>query len=543
MANNDAMVVAPQPEAVEAGVDILKAGGNAVDAAIASALVQEVIDPLMCGIAGFGSMAVYLPETGMHEYIDFHAPAPLGARPDMWADLVEGEARDGYGFFVKDNLNLIGYQSACVPASLKAFWVAHQRHGRLPWSELFSPAIHWARNGWTVRPHVAAMFHLEELVGCLPPTAAYLAYSESGRKLYCRNDGTPKRIGDRVINGDLANVLEIISSKGADEFYEGEIAEQIVTDMREHGGLISRDDLKSFRPRINPPLWGDYRGYRVSTNSPPGGGIMLIEMLNILENFDLGSLGHNSAEYIKVVSEAMRFATIDKDRYVGDPAFIDVPIERLSSKSYARELAERIMRDERAEVPRLNSGFPRKDTTHVSILDKDGGCVSLTHSLGVPSGVITSGLGFMYNGCMSIFDPRPGNPGSIAPGKARFSSICPSILFKGDEPYLVIGAPGATQIAMGVLQVVLNVLDFGMSMSDAVMGARFSATSTPLDVSNRIPHAVTRVLESQGYEVIRSPLSHTFAFVHGIRVREGRADGGADPGTDGMAMLANARLP
>lgn len=529
------MIVAPQPEAVEAGADILKAGGNAVDAAIACGLTQEVVDPLNCGLAGFGSMGVYLPEKNTHEYIDFHSPAPKAARPDMWADIVEGESRDGWGFFVKDNVNVIGYQSICTPSTLKGWWTAHQRHGRMPWSELFQTAIHYAKEGWAVRPSVETMFYQEDMVGGVS-VPEELRFSETGRSIYCREDGSPKRTGDKVVNSDLGNVLELIASKGADEFYKGEIAEQIVADMRNNGGLITHEDLSSIEAKIRKPLWGDYRGFRISTNNPPGGGVMLLEMLNILENFDLASLGHNTVEYIQVVSEAMRYATIDKDRYVADPDFVDVPIARLISKELAKEYADRIANGERTEVPRLNGGFPRKDTTHISVVDKDGGCVAVTHSLGAPSGVITNGLGFMYNGCMSVFDPRPGNVGSIAPGKARFSSICPSIIFKDGSPHLVVGAPGATQIAMGVLQVVLNALDFKMSMNDAVSAARFSATSTPLDVSNRIPRFTQRELEAMGYEVIRSAKSYDFAWVHGIKIEDGKLDGGADPMSGGLVL-------
>lgn len=531
-----AMVVSAQPEASEAGVEILRAGGNAVDAAIAGALVQGVVDPLMCGVAGFGGMALYLPDRAHHGYIDFHAPAPQRATPTMWESLIEGEARDGYGFILKGRVNDIGYQSVCVPAALKAYHEAHTAYGRLPWSDVVQPAIDWAERGWTVRPHVHWFWTQDDQLG-RAPNPARIAYTASGRRLFCREDGTPKRVGDRVVNPDLAAVLSLVAKGGADAFYRGETADRIVADMAAHGGLITHADLADYRPLHNAPLWGDYRDFRIATNQPPGGGAMLLQMLNILEHFDLRALGHNSSEYLRVVAEAMKQATIDKDACIGDPAFVDVPLPRLLAKDYARETAERIRRGNKAEVPRLNSGHVSKDTTHLCVADKDGNCVTMTHSLGMPSGVISEGLGFMYNGCMGVFDPRPGRTGSIAPGKARFSSICPSIVFKEGRPHVVIGAPGATQIAMGVLQATLNVLDFGMTMTEAVSAPRFSATSNAIDVSNRIPHGVTRALESQGYETIRSPYGFGFAAVHGIRITEdGRLDGGADPGHDGVAM-------
>ena len=306
--------------------------------------------------------------------------------------------------------------------------------------------------------------------------------------------------------------------------------------MKKNDALLSAEDLKAWKPVRNAPLWGDYRGYRVSTNQPPGGGVMLLEMLNILENFDLRGLEHNSTEYLRIVSEAMKRATIDKDAHVGDPKFVDVPVERLTSKSYAKTLAGEIMRGVKAEVPRFNAGAVSKDTTHISVLDKDGNCFTMTHSLGMPSGVVTPGLGFMYNGCMGVFDPRPDRAGSIAPGKARFSSVVPSIIFKDDEPHLIIGAPGATQIAMGVLHVVLNALDFDMTMVEAVSAPRFSATSDTIDISNRIQFKVERELQAMGYPVVRSPYTFGFAAVHGIRVHEDGLDGGADPGHDGVVI-------
>jgi len=535
MSKSNGMVVAPQPEAAETAAEILKAGGNAIDAAIACAFVQGTVDPMMCGIAGFGSLGVYKPAGGVHEYIDFHAPAPKAARADMWAELIEGEARDGYGFILKGRVNDVGYQSICLPASLRAYELAHRRHGKLPWAELLAPAIGWARGGWTVRPHVYSFWSNPGEMGRVGNDER-LRHTDAGRALYCREDGTPKRVGDRVLNPDYAATLEVIARDGADAFYRGDIAGRIAADMRANGGLLSREDLESYQPVTVAPLWADYRGYRVSTNQPPGGGLMLIEMLNILENFDLAGMGHNSADYLRTVCEAMKYATVDKDRHIGDPAFVQVPVERLSSKAYAAELAARIKAGEKAEVPRFNAGAPTKDTTQVSIVDGEGNCVTMTHSLGMPSGVVTQGLGFMYNGCMGVFDPRPGRTGSITPGRARFSSVCPSIVFKGDKPHVVVGAPGATQIAMGVLQSILNVLDFGMKMSDAVAAPRFSATSNAIDVTNRIRRSVTDELARGGYEVIRSPYSFGIAWVHGIRIVDGVPDGGADPGVDGLAI-------
>jgi gamma-glutamyltranspeptidase/glutathione hydrolase len=531
-----AMVSCPQPEAAEAAIDILERGGNAVDAAISCALVQSVVDPLMCGIAGFGSLAVYLPQRDVHEYIDFHAPAPLATTDSMWAHLIEGQARDGFGFVLKGRVNDIGYQSICVPGSLRAYEDAHRDYGRLPWRDILAPAIRWANEGFFVRPAVYAFWSDEGAMGRVS-NAERLAYSAPGRQLYCRPDGSPKRIGDPLRNPDYAETLSQIAEGGADVFYRGAIADRIAADMKANGGLITKEDLESYRTVRNKPLVGSYRGYRVTTNQPPGGGLMLLEMLNMLETFDLKSLGHNTTEYIRLLSEVMKRATNDKDKFIGDPHYVDVPVSRLASKAYAATLAEQIRKGERAEVPRLPLAAPvPKDTTHLSVIDGDGNCVSMTHSLGMPSGVITEGLGFMYNGCMGVFDPRPGQTGSAAPGKSRFSSMCPSILFDPEGREMAIGAPGGTQIAMGVLQAILNVIDFNMTMQEAVSAPRFSSTSSAIDVSNRIPRRVLKPLEEQGYEVIRNPFGYTIAWVHAVRRTEKGLEGAADPGRDGVAL-------
>ncbi|MGI9462452.1 MAG: gamma-glutamyltransferase, partial [Aestuariivirgaceae bacterium] len=259
-----------------------------------------------------------------------------------------------------------------------------------------------------------------------------------------------------------------------------------------------------------------------------------VEMLNILENFDLKTIGHNSTEYIRIVCEAMKAATADKDAHVGDPAFVGIP-DHITAKDYAATVADRITSGERLSVDRLGQPEP-KDTTHVAVVDADGTCVTMTHSLGMPSGVISDGLGFMYNGCMAVFDPRPGSAGSIAPGKSRFSSVCPTIAFKDGAPRVVIGAPGGTQIAMGVLQALLNVMDFDFPITDAVSAPRFSSTSNAIDITNRVPGYLIEPLEQQGYEVIRSALTFGIAAVHGIRIDDGHLTGAADPGHDGVAL-------
>ena len=530
------IVTAPQPEAVEAGANVLEKGGNAVDAAIACALVQTAVDPQMCGIAGFGSLNLYLGQTGEQLFLDFHGRAPSKTRPDMWEDLIVKEAEDGFGFILKDHVNDIGYGAITTPMTLRAFDEALTRHGTMTLSDLIEPAIDFAENGMLVRPHINYYWNSDEGGGKAPHSLRLTANPEA-RRIYARADGSLPKLGSTVCNPDMAETYRRIARDGVEDFYTGKIAGEIIADMEANGGLLTADDLATISVTQNDPLEGEYRGLRVTTNRPPGGGVMLIEMLNILENFDLSAMGHNSPDYIATVSEAMKIATVDKDAHVGDPNFVDVPLERLTSKDYAAEMAARIKSGEKTHVPRFNPGGEEsKDTTHVCTADEHGNCVSLTHSLGMPSGVVTPGLGFMYNGCMAVFDPRPGRTGSLAPGKSRFTAMCPTMLFKGDDPFFVIGAPGGTFITMGVLQGILNAVDFQMNAQEAVMAARFCTNSDTINVTNRITRGTQKALEAMGYPVRRSALSYHFAGVHALRKTGAGWDGGADPGRDGMAM-------
>jgi gamma-glutamyltranspeptidase/glutathione hydrolase len=534
----EAMIVAAQPEAAEAGALVLKAGGNAIDAAMAAALVQGVVDPQMCGIGGFGNCQIYMPGKGVHTCLDFHGKTPLSATPDMWHNLLIEETRDGFGFVLKDNVNDLGYGSITTPGSLMAYYEAVQDFGTWDWSDVVAPAVAQADKGFAVRPHVYFWWTHGAALGRVQVDQR-LAFSNTGREIYFadNSDGTRrlKRIGEQVVNQDLANTLRTLQRDGIDPFFRGEIADMIDADMRANDGLLRKADLEAYRVGRSDPIETMYRGLRVASCHPPGGGVILLEMLNILEHFDLAGMGHNSTDYIRIVCEAMKIATADKERHVGDPAFVDVPLDRLIGKDYAAEAATRIRAGERATVERLTA--ESSQTTHVAVVDKDGNCVTMTHSLGMPSGVITDGLGFMYNGCMSVFDPRPGRAGSVAPGKSRFSSLCPTIVFDGDEPRIVIGAPGGTQIAMGVMQAIVNMVDHGMSISDAVSAPRFSSTSNAIDITNRIPDYTVQPLRDDGYEVIRSALTFHIAAVHGITIdTDGTMAGGADPGHDGVAL-------
>ena len=528
------MVVAAQPEAAEAGAEVLAAGGNAVDAAVATALTQTAVDPQMCGIAGFGCMHVYDPARKIHETLDFYSRAPKAATADMWAAKLVGESEDGFGFFLSDRSNELGYGAIATPVTLRGLDTALRKFGTKSLGDLIEPAVRYARDGVLVRPHMA-MYWTQVPTEGRAPHQDFLSALPATAKIYTRDGGRIYRVGETLKNPDMARTLSRVAARGADDFFEGEIASEIVADMRAHKGLLGADDLTGSKPERGEILWGTYRGHRIASNPPPGGGVKLIQMLNILENFDLAGMGHNSVDYLATIAEAMKIGAADRDKYHGDPKFLDIPVARLTSKAYAAELASRIKRGEKFHVPRMTSK-EAADTTHNCVVDRNGMCVTMTHTLGTPSGVVTDGLGFMYNGAMAAFDPRPGRASSIAPGKARMSSMAPSIVFKGDDPYFVVGAPGGTYITVGILQAILNVIDFGMTALEAISAPRISATSDTIWVTNRITRAPEAELGRRGYPVKRSPYTYYFAGLHGIRIVNGVPDGAADPGRDGMAL-------
>ena len=247
-------------------------------------------------------------------------------------------------------------------------------------------------------------------------------------------------------------------------------------------------------------------------------------------------MGHNSADFIATVSEAMKIATVDKDTRMSDPRFFDIPFDELMSKDYAKSMADRIKRGEMTSVPRMQSGGESKETTHICVADTAGNCVSMTHSLGSSSGVVTEGLGFMYNNCMMVFDPRPGHAGSLAPGKARFTALSPTIVFRDDKPFLLVGSPGGTTITMGNLQAILNVVDFNMTAQEAVLAPRFTATSDTIEITNRILRSTERELQARGYPTFRHAVSYMMPVLQAIRIIDGKLDGGSDPSGDGMAV-------
>lgn len=531
----NATIVAPQPEAVEAGARVLERGGNAVDAALACAFVQGVVDPQMAGIGGFGSMHVYLPSRGAHEILEFYARAPLSATPDMWTDKVLGQSRDGFGYILEGNISDIGYLAVCTPGSLKGYETALRDYGTFDWADVIQPAVEIAREGFMVRNHMHWYWTKDQSGDGFANTMDKLRYSPTGRRVYFQEDGSLLGVGDILRNPEMADTLDRIArSGGSDIFYHGEIAARIAEDFAAHGGLITREDLAQYELSRIKPIWGEYRGHRIASSPPPGSGFPLLELLQIVDQFDVSGMQHASTEYIRLLFEAMKRMTIDKDAHMGDPHYVDVPVERLLSAEYAAEQAASIRSGERAVVQRIDGS--QRDTTHISVIDRDGNAVALTHTLGSPSGAITEGLGFMYNGTMSRFNPFPGKAGSIAPGKRRPSSAAPTIVFRDDEPFIVVGAPGGSYIAPTVAQCIMNVIDFGMPILDAVAAPRIVGVSNKIDICNRIRRSVEAELRQEGYDVVRSPQTYAFAALHAIEVRDGMSFGAADPQRDGMAL-------
>lgn len=534
---HNSMVVAPQPEAVEAGVDVLRRGGNAVDAAICTALVQGVVDPLMCGIGGFGIMHVHDSSSGSSVVFEGMGTCPASAREEMWQDKIVGETTDGFGFIVEGFANEAGALSVQVPGTMRILIDSHREFGTMPWADLFEKAIDAARSGWIVRPHTYTVFTQDERKYGRMNYGEKLALTPDGKRIYLHADGSYKRIGEWIRNPELANTLESLARDGGEAFYSGALAGHIADDVQRCGGILNAADLRDFSGRVTAPLQSEYRGIQVAGAAVPGGGTLVAQILSVLEHFDITKLHHNSAEHIRIMAEAMKIALRDKENLVGDPDFAADVSSTLLGSEHSRKAAAAIRSGERAAIDRIGT-HESPHTTHVSAVDADGNMVSFTHTLGNPSGFIPSGTGFMLNGGMSTFDPRPGRPNSIAPGKRRYSSMSPTLLMSQGRPFATLGAPGASWIGPAIAQVISNIVDWGMETQEAVSAPRIAATSNAIDISNRIPRDVQRELEEKGYEVRRSPLSYAFAGVHAITNFDGQHRGGADPQRDGLAQGA-----
>jgi gamma-glutamyltranspeptidase/glutathione hydrolase len=536
-----AMIVAPQPPAVEEGAKVLMAGGNAIDAAVTCAFVQGVVSPQMCGIGGYCLLNLHFasgPQASHTQAIVLDAPALAGSlvRSDMWEHAVIGPNPDGWGYFLKGKVNDLGYQSICTPGAVKGLAAMLERWGTISWEVAIAPAARIADKGFVVGGDLAGGWKARAARPEACALVDYIRANAEARRLYLHTDGSPYDVGERLSNPDLACTLWQLAGRGADDFYQGHLAERMCADLAAGGSWVTMEDLRGYRLREPAPVLGSYRGHTVISSPAPHGGPTLVAILNILEGYDLAGLGHNSAEYIYLVSMAMKAAFADRNPYLGDPEFVDVPLQWMAGKSRAAEWRGRIDRGEAISVSFTPSEPP--DTTHVTVVDRWGNCAALTHSLGSSSGVITPGSGFMYNNSMVNFHPYPGHPNSIAPGKGRTTGMSPTVVLQGHKPILVLGAPGATRIITSIAQVILNVLDFCMSVSDAVLAPRFDCEGDLIRCQSRIPEYVCVEVRKR-HPIERLPVSHGgLALVHaiGIEPESGRLSGGADAGAEGMAL-------
>lgn len=515
------IVVAPQPLAVEEGAKVLQNGGNAMDAAVTTAFAQTIVDRTNCGVAGFGMMNIYIAETGEETIIDFHGTAGSKVVPDMWENIVIRENPSGYGYTLEGGVNERGHASITTPGTVAGLYEGLSKYGTISWKEAIQPAIKLASEGFEVSKGAADSWTSSPEVS---PWTKVKDISETN--------------GAIIANKDMAETLQKLAENGPDIFYKGEIAERIADDMEKNGGFVTLKDLNNYKAIVTKPLYGNYRGYTIMSNPSPGGGVTIIEILNILEEYDLAKMGHNSPEYIHTVSMAMKAAFADRVNYVGDPAFVDMPTDWLISKERGKEWKKKINGREPIVIPRWQ---PKESpsTTHVSTMDSAENAVALTHSLGSCSGVVTPGLGFFYNNCMNCFDPIPGKVNSLLPGKARVTGMAPTVVKKDGQILFVVGAPGGTRIITGILQSILNIIDHKMSAIEAVAAARFDCQGEVINTQARIPLSVCEQVRAMGHEITRNFSSYGgFGLVHGILVnRETQTiQGGADPGGGGMAI-------
>ncbi len=533
------MIVAPQPMAVEEGAKVLMAGGNAIDAAVTCALVQSVISPHMCGIGGYALLTFHRAGDPPAEAIALDAPALAGTKvsPAMWQDRLIRPNPDGWGYFLRGKVNDLGYQAICTPGTVQGLATMLDRWGTISWAQAIEPAARIAEEGFVVDDRLAAGWKRKPRYPEACSLLDYIQGNPEARRIYLKADGTPYDAGEVLRNPDYARTLRRLATHGPDDFYHGELARRMSVDLEAHGSFVTAEDLAEYRLRDVQPVIGTYRDYTLVTSPPPHGGPTLLAILNILEGYDLTALGHNSPEYIYLVSMAMKAAFADRNPHMGDPQFVNVPLAWMISKERAAIWRRRIDAGEPITVSFTPSEPP--DTTHVSVVDDQGNCVALTHSLGSSSGVITPGLGFMYNNSMVNFHPLPGHPNAIAPRKARTTGMAPTIVYRDNKPILVIGAPGATRIITALAQVLLNVLDFGMPIGEAVLAPRFDCQGDLIRCQARIPEYVCAQVRER-HPIERLPQSHGgLALVHAIAIDPdtGQLSGAADTGGNGMALI------
>lgn len=496
------MVVSTSSYASKVGVEILKKGGNAIDAAVAVGFALAVTYPSAGNLGGGGFMVIHLAG-GKNIAIDFREKAPLSAHRDMYLN--------GSGDFVPE-LSMQGATSAGVPGSVAGLIYALEKYGTLPLAEVIQPAIDLAKNGWRFEMRDSIYFS-----GSFPIFEKY----PSSKKIFTKN-GEPFHTGDLFVQPDLAWTLEQIQNYGRDGFYKGKVAELLVAQVSSLGGYITLDDLKKYQPVEREPIVGTYRGFDVVSMPPPSsGGIALVELLNILENYSLSDLKWQSSTYIHRLVEAMKYVYADRTYHLGDEDFYPVPKDQLMSKEYARTIFEKIESKKNKAV--LSSEIKSLDvftfhesteTTHYSVIDSSGNAVSTTTTINSAfgSGIVVEGAGFLLNNEMDDFSGKPGvmnqfgllgtEANSIQPEKRMLSSMTPTIILKDGKPFIIIGSPGGSQIITTVLQVVLNCIDFDMNIREAIEAPRIHHQWMPDSIfceQNSLSPEIKQKLIAMGY--------------------------------------------
>ena len=488
------MVSTNHPLGSAAGLEMLAMGGNAMDAAVASAFALSVVEPMMIGIFGAGFINFYNASDDEFVNIDNYSVAPRAATPDMyetisdtWPDYME----------TADRANLVGYRAVGVPGALKGWCYAEERYGRLGLDTVIQPAIRYAQRGFPASQYLVDIIHQsrDDLV-MFPATAeVFLA------------GGSPPSVGDLVVRSDYAHTLEEVARQGPEVLYTGSIGQMVVDDMAANGGIVTSDDLRDYRIHLREPVRGTYRGYEIVSMAPTSsGGTAIVEMLNILEGFDVTGAGFGTAEGVHLLAESMKIAFADRFEYLGDPGFVEVPVAALTTKEYA---ASRRGEIDTVAARSYSYGNPSAyvgegaDTTHLTVADGDGNVVSTTQTIHAAFGskVTTPGTGMLLNNTMNIFDPHPGNANSIAPGKRMVSSMAPTIVMKDGKPFMALGTPGATRIFPSVLQAIVNVIDHGMTLQEAVEAPRVWTQGQALEVEGGIAPAARERLRGLGHEV------------------------------------------
>lgn len=496
--SSDGVVVTQHYLATEIGENILAQGGNAYDAAIAVGFALAVVLPRAGNIGGGGFMVIYDEDSNDTYAIDYREKAPAASFRDMYLD------ENGEFDILKSTF---GYNAIGVPGTVHGFWSVHQRFGSLPWADLIHPAIILAERGFVMSDYMAQT---------LNNYSEKMSYYDETRNIFLRN--YPNLKDSRLIQNDLAKTLKRIQKDGLNGFYSGETALLIAADMKENGGLITEQDLLDYRSIWRDPIKGTYRGRTIVTMPPPSsGGIHLIQMLNILENFELGSYEHNSYQYVSLLSETMKYAYADRSEYLGDPDFFEVPISKIIAKEYAKIISASI--EELGVLPssKINPGMyinpESNETTHFSIADRFGNVISNTYTINSAfgSGVTIKGTGILMNNEMDDFSGQPGVPnqfgllGGIAneiePAKRPLSSMTPTIVFDNDEPFLAIGSPGGSRIITAVLQIILNVIDFEQSLEEATDSKRVHHQWYPEDIDIEETYNQINELMDLGYKI------------------------------------------